>query len=133
MTVSSSKNHFLVVDGVKMRSKKSAGTPKRKNDKAIASDSIPKPCDSFALGNPHCFDIRRYTRESTEKITTKIDFNRFLKTMDSSRSTPCLDMVRSYLREGHEVIMTHGGLHPRNIMVSRGDEDKSIKIEAIID
>jgi hypothetical protein len=29
--------------------------------------------------------------------------------------------------------MTHGGLHPRNIMVSRGDEDKSIKIEAIID
>jgi hypothetical protein len=37
--MSSSKNHFLMVDGVKMRSKKSAGTPKRKNDKAIASDS----------------------------------------------------------------------------------------------
>jgi hypothetical protein len=37
--MSSSKNHFLVVGGVKMRSKKSAGTPKRKNDKAIASDS----------------------------------------------------------------------------------------------
>jgi hypothetical protein len=38
--VNSSKNHFLVVDGVKMRSKKTAGSPKRKNDKAIASDSI---------------------------------------------------------------------------------------------
>jgi hypothetical protein len=37
--MSSSKNHFLMIDGVKMRSKKSAGTSKRKNDKAIASDS----------------------------------------------------------------------------------------------
>ncbi len=44
MTVSSSKNHFLVVDGVKMRSKKSAGSPKRKNDKAIASDSNKVRC-----------------------------------------------------------------------------------------
>jgi hypothetical protein len=37
--MSSSKNHFLIIDEVKMRSKKSAGTSKRKNDKAIASDS----------------------------------------------------------------------------------------------
>jgi hypothetical protein len=38
--VKDSKNHFLMIDGVKMRSKKSARTSKRKNDKAIASDSI---------------------------------------------------------------------------------------------
>jgi hypothetical protein len=37
--MSSNKNHFLVIDEVKMRSKKSAEISKRKNDKAIASDS----------------------------------------------------------------------------------------------
>jgi hypothetical protein len=38
--MSSSKKHFLVIDEVKMRSKKSAGFSKRKNDKVIANDSI---------------------------------------------------------------------------------------------
>jgi aminoglycoside phosphotransferase (APT) family kinase protein len=98
--------------------------------------AIPRPCDGVALGTgnpPRCFDMRRYPRESTEQITTEIDFNRFLTTMDSSRFTPYLDMARSYLREDHEIVMTHGDLHPRNIMVSRGDADKSIKMEAIID
>jgi hypothetical protein len=36
--MSSSKNHFLMIDEIKMRSKKSAGSPKRKNDKPFASD-----------------------------------------------------------------------------------------------
>jgi hypothetical protein len=37
--MSSSKNHFLMIDEIKMRSKKDAEFSKRKNDKTIANDS----------------------------------------------------------------------------------------------
>jgi hypothetical protein len=37
--MSGSKNPFLMIDEIKMRPKKSAGSSRRKNDKAIASDS----------------------------------------------------------------------------------------------
>jgi hypothetical protein len=35
-----SKNHFLMIDEIKMRLKKSAALSKRKNDKPFASDCI---------------------------------------------------------------------------------------------
>ena len=53
--------------------------------------------------------------------------------MDPSRSSPLLDVGFRPLREDHEIVMTHGDLHPRNIMVSRQEGDESIKLEAILD
>jgi hypothetical protein len=39
-------------------------------------------------------------------------------------------MIRSYLKTGHEIVLTHGDLHPRNIMVSIMPNDLSDKSEA---
>ena len=98
--------------------------------------AVPRPSSGFALGTgcpPCCIDFRRHIRESTEPITTESDFNRFLTKLDAPRSSPLLDMAFSSLREDHEIVMTHGDLHPRNIMVSRDGGDESIKVEAILD
>lgn len=97
--------------------------------------AIPKPFSGFAFGTghpPRCIDVRRYVRESTEQVTTESEFNRFLVKMDPTRSSPLLDLGFRSLREDHEIVMTHGDLHPRNIMVSR-QGDESIKLEAILD
>lgn len=54
--------------------------------------AIPRPSGDFAFGTgcpPCCIDLRRHVRESTERITTESDFNRFLTKVDSSRSSHC--------------------------------------------
>lgn len=42
-------------------------------------------------------------------------------------------MALLYLREDHEVVMAHGDLHPRNIMVSPNEGHESFKVEAFLD
>lgn len=97
--------------------------------------ALPRPCVCLALGTgfpPYCIDLRLHVRESRELILTEGEFNRFLTKADLSTSSPLLDMAFSYLREDHEIVMTHGDLRPGNIMVSRNEEDGSIKVEAIL-
>jgi aminoglycoside phosphotransferase (APT) family kinase protein len=51
-------------------------------------------------------------------------------------------MIRSAMRDDHRLVMTHGDLHPRNIMVKwEGDEnegdgygrEKKIRVTALVD
>ncbi|KAL7272459.1 hypothetical protein RUND412_004726 [Rhizina undulata] len=107
--------------------------------------SVPEPPGGPALGGGEprrCKDVRRYDRVASTPITTEAEFNDFLL---SGRRGIRVDMVRSFLREDHKMVMTHGDLHPRNIMatleeardIQDGDAEDvkslGVKIEGIID
>jgi hypothetical protein len=62
----SSKNHFLMIGGVKMRPKNECGARKSENDKAIASDSI---IHQYRILNPrHVKDLKDNVKAYTKAI-----------------------------------------------------------------
>lgn len=75
-------------------------------------------------GNPRrCIDTRRQVRVATGPISDEVEFNQFLVSTSNSKSTrfECggMDMIEFYLdSSSHKIVMTHGDLHPRNIMVT---------------
>ena len=98
--------------------------------------ALPRPSGSLSLGTgspPVCLDLRRYTRTSSNIISSEREFNRFLVTKPGSAASPLLQMAYTFLREDHEIVMTHSDLHPRNIMVSQDSKEGTIKIEALLD
>ncbi|AEO62052.1 hypothetical protein MYCTH_2312975 [Thermothelomyces thermophilus ATCC 42464] len=91
-----------------------------------------------------CKDTRRHQRLSEPTIQTETQFNDFLCRKPGRTPTPWITMLRSGMRNDHRLVMTHGDLHPRNIMVrwESGDEDganldrgeeKRIRITGLID
>ncbi|KAL2179727.1 kinase-like domain-containing protein [Thermothelomyces heterothallicus CBS 202.75] len=91
-----------------------------------------------------CKDTRRHQRLSEPAIQTETQFNDFLCRKPGRTPRPWITMLRSGMRNDHRLVMTHGDLHPRNIMVrwESGDEDganldrgeeKRIRITALID
>jgi hypothetical protein len=84
----------------------------------------PTASGDFPLGSGEprrCKDRRRHMRESIHPIHTEDEFNKFL--FDRPRSVcghghTTKDMIRSFMRTDHDIVLTHGDLHPRNIMVS---------------
>ncbi|KAF7556368.1 hypothetical protein G7046_g6314 [Stylonectria norvegica] len=78
---------------------------------------------SFASGI--CRDTRRDQRVSEQTISTEADFNNFLYHAPPRTATDLIKAARSTMREDHRIVMTHGDLHPRNIMVSWGDVQES--------
>ncbi|KAL2160757.1 hypothetical protein VTH06DRAFT_954 [Thermothelomyces fergusii] len=92
-----------------------------------------------------CKDTRRHQRLSEPRIQTETQFNDFLCRKPGRDPTPWIAMLRSGMRNDHRLVMTHGDLHPRNIMVrwEPRDEDeanlnmcgegKGIRITALID
>lgn len=93
---------------------------------------------SFVLGT--CKDMRRILRTSEGPIRSEEDFNGFLCRQSHRTETPWIKMVRSFMSNNHRIVMTHGDLHPRNIMVQwqPDDEDGSggkepIRITSLID
>lgn len=94
--------------------------------------NLPLPSkDSFLGGGepPICLDQRRWTRISSTPIQTEAQFNDFLVS-DTHASSRLVDLVRSCLREDHRIVMTHGDLHTRNILV---DNSSNLKITGIVD
>lgn len=94
-----------------------------------------------------CQDTRRWVR-TCEGLATEAQLHDFLCCHQDSRrtQTPWIKMIRSFMRDDHKLVMTHGDLHPRNIMaewVHPGDaqqqptEDggarRKIKVTAILD
>lgn len=70
-------------------------------------------------GNPRrCKDARRELRVAEQPISNEADFNDFISSNPQRANTSYIAMIRSYLTTNHEMLMTHGDLHPRNIMVS---------------
>lgn len=79
---------------------------------------IPPPPDCNLGWNDRCKDTRWYTRQSGPIVSEK-EFNDFLLSNPLPRTTKMyLEMMRSRLRDDHKIVLTHGDLHPRNIMVA---------------
>ncbi|EER40084.1 conserved hypothetical protein [Histoplasma capsulatum H143] len=86
--------------------------------------SIPAPPSSSAdaiLGGGalrRCKDARREIRVAERSIANEAEFNQFLTTDPRRTETGWVKMIRSFLLSDHKMVMTHGDLHPRNIMIS---------------
>ncbi|KAF7557138.1 hypothetical protein G7Z17_g958 [Cylindrodendrum hubeiense] len=94
---------------------------------------------SFATGK--CKDTRRQQRVSDKTISTEAQFNDFLFQAPNRAMSQLIKALRSSMRDDHRMVMTHGDLHPRNIMVSweqsqGGDEkgpEAELKVTSILD
>ena len=75
----------------------------------------------YGSGSPRrCKDLRRELRVADNPVTSEEEFNKFLLDIkDSHVPSERRKMVFSMLRPNHDLVFSHGDLHPRNIMVSR--------------
>lgn len=94
------------------------------------------PLSTSQLGSgipPRCKDVRRSVRCSTGPIHNEHEFNDFLlSTMKPRIAQTYKDFIQTKcLRSHHRIVMTHGDLHPRNILVAF--DDGHIKVNGIID
>jgi hypothetical protein len=71
---------------------------------------------SFASGL--CKDLRRIQRISSTTLRNEAQFNDFLFQHPKKTVTHLVNMLRSSMKDDHRIVMTHGDLHPRNIMVT---------------
>lgn len=92
---------------------------------AIVADfrSIPAPTEGanavLGGGNPRrCKDTRKHVRIAPGPICNEIEFNKFLTSNPTHPEDDGIAMIKSYLDTNHKIVMTHGDLHPRNIMVT---------------
>lgn len=75
------------------------------------------------IGKRLCVDVRYEQYVAPSPIFTESHFNDFLMHRPSSRVAPGFQSwLRSMLREDHRILLTHGDFHPRNIMVTDGDD-----------
>lgn len=75
---------------------------------------------------------------SSTTISDESEFNDFLMTSDdTSEEDMRRRMLRSFLRNDHQIVFTHADLHPRNVMVSisGGSDPKggTVKVTGILD
>ncbi|EER23119.1 hypothetical protein CPC735_044890 [Coccidioides posadasii C735 delta SOWgp] len=100
---------------------------------------LPLPSQYLGIGNPpFCIDCRMWLRTSNTHIENETQFNQFLLSGNHTPVTaPYVEFVRPMLRADHRIVMTHGDLHPRNIMVVREQDPSqstfSITVTGIID
>ncbi|EFQ97330.1 hypothetical protein MGYG_08893 [Nannizzia gypsea CBS 118893] len=62
-------------------------------------------------------DAGRHVLVAEFPIESMAESNQFLTTDPKRAETGRLKMIRSFLSSDHELVMTHGDLHPRNLMV----------------
>ncbi|KAK4149048.1 kinase-like domain-containing protein [Chaetomidium leptoderma] len=91
-----------------------------------------------------CKDTRRQQWVSAPTIHNETQFNDFLCHKPGRSANAWITMIRSGMRDDHSLVMTHGDLHPRNIMVQweGGEEEegardrgekKRVRVTALID
>lgn len=85
----------------------------------IPAPSIEETNVALGSGSPRrCKGTRRETYVAETPISNENELNE-LVTSNSRRSEGSwIALIRSYLDESHGVVLTHGDLHPRNIMVT---------------
>ncbi|KAJ5109147.1 hypothetical protein N7456_005822 [Penicillium angulare] len=72
----------------------------------------------FGGGSPRrCEDTRRQVRVAPGPIGSEKEFNEFLTYNPQRTRSNTIAMIRSYLKDDHQLVLTHGDLHPRGIMV----------------
>ena len=93
---------------------------------------IPLPSKGGLLGagDPLCCrDSRRWTRKSDGPVKNAQEFNDFL--LGEHLTDPAVvELVRPLFKADYRVVMTHGDLHPRNILV---DDKDNLNIVGVID
>jgi aminoglycoside phosphotransferase (APT) family kinase protein len=94
------------------------------------------PLSSTQLGGgapPRCKDVRRSVRFSTDPINNEAEFNDFLLSTTQPRiARSFVEFIRTKcLHSHHRIVMTHGDLHPRNILAEL--HDGNITIKGIVD
>ncbi|KAK3313307.1 hypothetical protein B0H66DRAFT_577388 [Apodospora peruviana] len=89
-------------------------------------------CDQGWIGSfvsRACKDMRRSLRirDAAGPAWSEAEFNDFLCYDAAPRRTvtPWIRMVRSFMKENHRLVRTHGDLHPRNIMVKWEEEEEN--------
>jgi aminoglycoside phosphotransferase len=75
-----------------------------------------QPINFGSVVNGICRDVRREQRQC-RFITSEQQFNDFLGDFTLRRDSQKVRMLLSSLRDNHKILLTHGDLHPRNIMV----------------
>ncbi|ERF74380.1 hypothetical protein EPUS_02067 [Endocarpon pusillum Z07020] len=65
-----------------------------------------------------CTDMRRSERTSSVTISSEADFNDFLCSHPQRARSRWIKLIRNSMRDDHRIVMTHGDLHPKNIMVT---------------
>ncbi|PGH36831.1 hypothetical protein GX50_00288 [[Emmonsia] crescens] len=90
---------------------RSVPPPPSDEPQAILGGGIPRRCK----------DVRRHIREAERPLENEAEFNQFLTSHPRRTETAWLAMIRSFLATDHKFVMTHGDLHPRNIMVTVSD------------
>ena len=98
--------------------------PPREDEKAVLGSGTPRRCK----------DVRRQVRVAFEPIGDEAAFNRFLTaTSDSAANmkSPVV-LLRTFLRDNHNMVMTHADLHPRNVMFRHLD-NQAVEITSILD
>ena len=94
--------------------------------------TLPLPSDEGYLGGgnpPVCKDPRRWIKTSSSPITNETQFNDFLLSEPLARPDR-IDYLRASLPVNHRIVMTHGDLHPCNLIVDNAD---NVGIVGIID
>ncbi|KAK2798838.1 hypothetical protein FQN50_008699 [Emmonsiellopsis sp. PD_5] len=85
--------------------------PPSDEPRAVLGGGVPKRCK----------DARRDIRVAEHPIENEAEFNGFLTSHSNRTETGSLAMIRSFLTTDHKFAMTHGDLHPRNIMIVKSD------------
>lgn len=95
---------------------------------------LPLPSNCLGSGSPpYCIDCRMWKRTSPQQIENETQFNEFLISGNHPLTMRAYaDLVHSMLRNDHRIVMTHGDLHPRNIMVSK-ERDQSFRVTGLVD
>ena len=110
----------------------------RAEDFGAQGGEDPRRFGSFETGI--CKDTRRNQRVSETLIATEAEFNEFLCRAPGRAVTAWITMICESLGADHRIVMTHGDLHPRDIMVSWEDGGEGgvaaaedVRVTAILD
>ncbi|PGG97453.1 hypothetical protein GX51_07316 [Blastomyces parvus] len=95
--------------------------------------SLPLPNQYLGGGNPpQCVDCRMVKRTSPLFMENETQFNKFLLSGNYQPGLePYVEFIRPMLRDNHRLVLTHGDLHPRNILGVR--EGGGVQVTGLID
>ncbi|EFR03070.1 hypothetical protein MGYG_06068 [Nannizzia gypsea CBS 118893] len=94
---------------------------------------VPEPLGYLGGGSPPlCIDSRMWKRESPEYIEGEGEFNEFLLSGNRRPGMePYVEFVRPMLYNNHRIVLTHGDLHPRNIMAIK-DGEGEVRVAGLV-
>ena len=79
-----------------------------------------------------CKENHRSVHVSTSPVHTEDDFNEFLFTHPNRILTPAMRLLRDSMPMDHQTKLSHGKLHPRDIMVASEGSAENVRITAIL-